>query len=514
MINSKVIIRILGSVILTLYLMGCSAQNTESQHSESTTSSVKNNEEESGLVQDEEEVTTIRWGVIGQYNCADPDKKEFVDRKRNSAINAALKEKGLAFEVKVVFIDQEVGDQLETAISYSEPFDIVTFEAAGIGADDMQENLLPLEDYMVEDGILYEVYQIYSEQIWQANQIDGHNYSLGQLIGAVSPVYCFENDASLISELNVDAELLIQGTEEEIEKYIKENNGSIMAPAPYYDGSDDEVFAEYQFFMIAPGVGININNGTQFENIWKSEYMAEYLEQELQRIRNGVNYSYVGMKDADWYAYRYVDQLNGSYMIESKFVKDGYIMHYPDLSKTHMVPLMEQCYTSILKDSEHVEECLTLMAELNTDKELFETLYVEPGRGQGENPTGEFAYICNYYIATEEPNGAQIQNERVAALTETQISPVLGFAFDRTPVEKEVQALEIAHQREKEERGSRWFDPLTEVRNDAEQYPIVFEQVWTEMFNEYLQKLQDAGIDKVIEEANRQLEQWRAENPS
>ena len=51
-----------------------------------------------------------------------------------------------------------------------------------------------------------------------------------------------------------------------------------------------------------------------------------------------------------------------------------------------------------------------------------------------------------------------------------------------------------------------------EVRDDPKKYAELLEKYWQQNIEEYLQKLQDAGIDKVIDEANRQLEQWRVEN--
>ena len=458
---------------------------------------------------DEDDTNTIRWGVFGQYEVADADKTELVDRLRNALVNAALKEKGYDLNLEVIFVEMETGDQLEAALAYEEPFDIITFNAAGIGSQDMQEHLLPLEEYMQEGGVLHEVYQLYSDQIWLANQVDGHNYNLGQLTGAASPVYWF-SDANYESEPQWPADMILNGDEEEIAAYLEENAEFFLLSEPYLWGKDDEVFAGYQFHMVAPGVGLNIENGTQFENIWTSEYATERLEQEKQWIQEGVADSHNGSLDHNILVYRCVDTLNNMYTTTTK---DFYLQYFPITSQTRMVPQMQQCYTSILKDSEKVEECLTLLSILNTDAELCESLYKESAASGGENSTGEFVYICNYYIATEEADGAKIQSDRVAALTEDQISPILGFVFDRTPVEAEVQALEsIKAEQDLFASENEWVWELMEVRDDPKKYAELLEKYWQQNIDEYLQKLQDAGIDKVIDEANRQLEQWRVEN--
>ena len=40
----------------------------------------------------EKEITTLRWGIIGEYNFVGDDI-EFIDKKRASKVNATLKEK-------------------------------------------------------------------------------------------------------------------------------------------------------------------------------------------------------------------------------------------------------------------------------------------------------------------------------------------------------------------------------------------------------------------------------------
>ena len=526
MINGKVIIRILGSVILTLYLLGCTAQSTESQNTESTSSFVKNNEEESGLVQDEEEVTTLRWGVIGEYTFVG-DEVEFVDKKRASNVNSVLKEKGYKIEIELVYLGQEeAGDRLETAIQQDEPFDIITFEVVGTGAEDMATYLLPLEEYMTEGKQLYEVYQVYSEEVWQANQVDGHIYNIGELIGAISPTYKF-SIVKAESEPEYPIEAIKNGNKEEIDQYLKENNGYYFLPNMYDVFNADEIFANYQFHMIAPGVGLNVEGGTEFENIWESEYAQQMIKSTLASAQEGIADLYAGPKaDSALMVERIVGNL--SEVQSNSYAYDEFVsnMTYaPCTEQSRMVPMLEQCYTSILKDSVHIEESLSLLAALNTNAELCKSMYEEPSRGYMENPTGKFVYLCNYYIGADVADGAQIQSDRVAALTEDQISPIIGFTFDRTPVEKELLALELLYEITRDEskrtvvegewvtiKESAAWELYEILQTEPERYNDVLVERWQEKHEEYMQAAKEAGIDKVIEEANRQLTEWRSQN--
>ena len=139
----------------------------------------------------------------------------------------------------------------------------------------------------------------------------------------------------------------------------------------------------------------------------------------------------------------------------------------------------------------------------------------------GENPTGEFVWLCNYYIATERKDGAKNQSERAAQILDSDTSPILGFCFDRTPVEKEVYELEkvldrIEEQKREEIRlnkgTSKRVEALYDVLDDPKQYNELIVSEAEARMDRYCQALKEAGIDTVIEEANRQLAEWKANN--
>ena len=511
--------------VILLFMVGCAIKEQNVEESQN----IKEKVEESSTIEEgkkEKEITTLRWGIIGEYNFVGDDI-EFIDKKRASKVNATLKEKGYNYKIELVYLGQhEVGNRLETAIQQDKPFDIITFEVAGTSAEDMETYLLPLEEYMTEGKQLHAVYQVYSEEVWQANQVDGHIYNIGELIGAISPTYKF-TIMKAESEPEYPIEAIKNGNKEEIDQFFKENNGYYFLPNMYYFYSSDEIFANYQFHMIAPGVGLNVEGGTEFENIWESEYAKQMIESTLESVQEGTADINVGPKaESGLMAERIVGNMSevqsNSYAY-SDFV--SYVTYVPCTEQSRMVPMLEQCYTSILKDSVHIEESLSLLAALNTDAELCKSMYEEPSRGYMENPTGKFVYLCNYYIGADVADGAQIQSDRVAALTEDQISPIIGFTFDRTPVEKELLALELIYEKvadideTKVVNGELVFIKKSMVlelyeilQTESERYNDVLVERWQEKHEEYMQAAKEAGIDKVIEEANRQLTEWRSQN--
>ena len=60
-----------------------------------------------------------------------------------------------------------------------------------------------------------------------------------------------------------------------------------------------------------------------------------------------------------------------------------------------MVPTLNQCYTSILKESSHIEKGLELLAAVNTDAELAEALREPLAPTEGGKMTRNFYEVCN-----------------------------------------------------------------------------------------------------------------------
>ena len=70
-------------------------------------------------------------------------------------------------------------------------------------------------------------------------------------------------------------------------------------------------------------------------------------------------------------------------------------------------------------------------------------------------------------------------------------SKAFGFAFDATPVTSEVSAVKNTIDEYGTALGSGLMDPA-------------------EKYDEFLEKLDSAGINAIIEEAQRQLDEWLA----
>ncbi|MBQ7016105.1 MAG: hypothetical protein IJN10_04025 [Firmicutes bacterium] len=522
----KVMSRIRGLIIivgLVLTVVACYSGNAENQDSKQESISEQHS---SSVLEESEEVRTLRWGVYGNYDysgLADGEFIEFKDRIRSNRLNEILKSRGLNFEVEIVFVaGAEYLDQLELAAKHEKGYDIITFDLCGTGAKDLEEHLLQLDQYMDDEQPLADVYKLYSEEVWQANKVDDHIYNVGELITVISPTYYYE---TLYGNENPETliEVMTTGDEERIADTVASLDGMRMEYSMWVNDIRDDFLLSTQFHMIAPGVGFNLEGSGEFENVYETEYVAEKMAQQIQWAREGTVDLRSGIRGQQFGYWAYVDDLTeisqDVYEVDEEYTI--YMGYVPVVDQSKIIPLMDQSYTSIFKNSDMIEESLELLNLLNTDQEACSSIYEEPERGVGENPTGEFVWLCNYYIATERKDGAKNQSERAAQILDSDTSPILGFCFDRTPVEKEVYELEkvldrIEEQKREEIRlnkgTSKRVEALYDVLDDPKQYNELIVSEAEARMDRYCQALKEAGIDTVIEEANRQLAEWKANN--
>ena len=162
--------------------------------------------------------------------------------------------------------------------------------------------------------------------------------------------------------------------------------------------------------------------------------------------------------------------------------------------------------TAISSSSKHPEAAMKLLNIVNTDKEIFNLLnYGLEGRDYTKNAEGKVVKAENpkYFISAGWSMGNQfnldllegqadgVWEETDRINREADISPVSGFSFDQAKVSSEIAKIAAV----KEEYKSLAFFDNWEVR-----------------FDEYMNKLDAAGLDTYLAELQRQLDEWRAEN--
>ena len=104
-----------------------------------------------------------------------------------------------------------------------------------------------------------------------------------------------------------------------------------------------------------------------------------------------------------------------------------------------------------------------------------------------EMPNGDFGNRFLTYIPNDQP--ANLWTETKAFNSSAKPSPILGFSFDRESVKNELAALENICQE---------YKAIKEGRKDPSELP------------EFVAKMKAVGMDKVLKEMQKQLDDWRA----
>lgn len=162
--------------------------------------------------------------------------------------------------------------------------------------------------------------------------------------------------------------------------------------------------------------------------------------------------------------------------------------------------------TAISSSSKHPEAAMKLLNIVNTDKEIFNLLnYGLEGRDytknaeekvvKAENPKyflnagWSIGNQFNAYLLDGQADGIWEETDRINR--EADISPISGFSFDQANVSSEIAKIAAVKE---------------EYKN------LAFFDNWEEQFDEYMNKLDAAGLDTYLAEIQRQLDEWRAEN--
>ncbi|MDR3050208.1 MAG: ABC transporter substrate-binding protein [Oscillospiraceae bacterium] len=259
-------------------------------------------------------------------------------------------------------------------------------------------------------------------------------------------------------------------------------------------------------------------NPAQSEAVIKSRYETDGYKKFVEKVREYYQAGYINPDMANHESSgpaRTNAQLSGAYLIGTQTYAPGYdrqasqergfeVTFKPAQAGIISTTSARGAMMAISSASKHPERALQFLALLNTDPYLF-TLLAYGVEGVHYNlQDGKVAFTDKRqdYLPWRNGLGNITQLpltvdddpdiwEKFAKFNDAQGVPLLGFAFDATPVETEMTALINA--------ANEYADPLNAgVVDPAEKLP------------EFIAKLKANGIDKVLEEANTQLQAFLA----
>lgn len=107
--------------------------------------------------------------------------------------------------------------------------------------------------------------------------------------------------------------------------------------------------------------------------------------------------------------------------------------------------------------------------------------------------TVDFLYGDNFSILPWKGTAADMRQKQLDAMNSAQTSPYLGFTLDTTSLQNELTATTNVIEEFKSALENGTIDPETELPK-------------------FIEKLNDSGAQKIVDEAQRQLDEWIAQN--
>lgn len=162
---------------------------------------------------------------------------------------------------------------------------------------------------------------------------------------------------------------------------------------------------------------------------------------------------------------------------------------------------------SIPKNTQDPDRAAQLLNLLYTDKDIANLIangvegkhYVDAGNGQIKAPEGGSNYVFNQWQVGNnalakvwEGTAPDIWEQTKEFNNSSTFSKALGFSFDSSPVKTEIAAVANVNNQYKAGLESGTIDPAK--------------------LDEFISKLKSAGLDKIIAEKQKQLDQWAVEN--
>lgn len=162
--------------------------------------------------------------------------------------------------------------------------------------------------------------------------------------------------------------------------------------------------------------------------------------------------------------------------------------------------------TAISRTSKHPEKAMEFLNLVNTDEYLYNLItigiegkhyektedgFVKVIENSGYSPNTDWMYGNNFLAYFKEGQEKTDWEKTKEINDNAKTSPILGFSFDSTPVQNEIASVSAV---------------LNEYILSLESGAVDPEKVMPE----FLEKMKVAGSDKLIEEAQSQLDKWLA----
>lgn len=469
--------------LLSFLFSGCSKKQSETSNQNS------NNSEPVELI----------WYTIGT-----PQKDM---EKVNEKINEYIKDK-IGATVKIKQIDWgDYSNKMQVIINSGEKFDICftcswandylsnAKKGAFVALNDPENNLL--EKYGKE------MYETINPQFWEGAKVDGKIYAVpaNKELG-VAPMWVFTKE--YVDKYKMDITKVKKM--EDLEPLLKKIHDNEKNVVPFYITKDFSVPIHYDQIVDFVGVSLT-NNDLKVVNIFETDEMKNTLRLMHKWYKLGYINKDAETAQDDKNVKRFLTKGDGQPYADVLWSKD---LHYQVVSTPIMPTYITNGSTTgsmqaVSVTSEHPDKAVMFLNLLNTDPYLrnlinygIEGIHYEkvkdnvikilPAQKDYQMPYFSLGNLFITYTLDNEPETKWDEFKKFN--DESLKSPALGFKFDPTPVSAEIAAFKNI----KDEFAASLYSGTV---NPDEYIPKLNA------------KLKAAGIDKVINEMQKQIDEWK-----
>jgi putative aldouronate transport system substrate-binding protein len=512
------------ALVLCTCLTACSNSASGANNNSSTTgensggseTSSGAEEDASGAVQDLDEVTLL---IYAFGNGTNEEQNEAVAAE----ISAYCKEK-INANVEIRFSYGDYASQMTALDGSGEPYDICWCSSwfnnyinnANSGAYMAIEDMLPVYAPRLYSEVL-------NESFWDAVTLNGHIYGVPiKLNSARESVWVVPEEYA--EKYNFDVTKV--ETLSDFHDYltaIKDDLGSV----PAFSVAPTRYLQEYyvDLFDGASCVGYERNDdpadGVSIINVWDNDYMRDYVKTMYEFNQEGLVRPY-GKAEADFTEFSAI--LNATYSpgMETSFLRNN-VPLCEDVYSSVRIKIngkgllttggVQQAMNAISANSKNPERALMFLELVNTDEYLYNLMAygiegvnytLEENQTVTMNSSNPYQWagygIGNYELAYLSSSNADLtlKEKTKEWMDNADSSPLMGFVPDSSSITMELTNISTV---------------VNEYLIGTENGNGIFmhgQKSFEDGYTEFMKKLETAGIQKVIEEMQRQVDEWLA----
>lgn len=443
-----------------------------------------------------EEVPTLSWYVPGDAQSA---AKDVVDK-----VNELLVPK-IGAKIDLQFVDiGAYSERMKMNMASRKEMDLVfTGWVNPLVTGTNNGSYVNLTDYLPK--LAPELWEEMPEYVWEFAKVDGNIYAVpNQQIYALPPA--MEIDKKIVEKYKDRFDFNSVKCMEDWEpllKLIKENEPDMI---PYRLNFLETMWTYGKYEEVTTGFWMSV---TDPEHKVVSKYEIPEVIQCYKTLTDWRNKGYIRV-DLESSGDDTADYNAGMFALSTQLYKPGVELMVKnrtgrdvELFTFYDRAFMQkngasQTMTAVSATSKHIEECIKFLNVINTDREIYNLIChgikdknytvaldgkitINAESGYNPNADWKFGNTFNADVIEGQPDNVHEETQRIN--NESAKSPLIGFTFDQTSVKTEVSNISSIPDLN-----------ATKFSNDA--------------LNEYIGKIKEAGSDKVLAEAQRQVNEF------